>query len=295
MKKILLSITLMSSLVFSAQDECSGLYNAGDYKRSGDCYIKQIKKDNSLINNYYAGDSLRIQGRPKEALPYLQKAEQLALGENDLAFIYNKLSMVYSVLGNQELQLAYNMKYLNSALKRKNNSDIGAAYNNLGLYYSNLDDENKALEYYTKALEYKTENDKAITYNNIALSHRYLGNYDKAAEFYNKAIELNLKNGDYLSLCLAKSNFGAFKYLIENYQEADTILQDANTICHNAGDISTEANSIIYLGFSALKQNNIQLAKSYYNQAKPLSVKSGDTVISTNLKNLENKINSYNK
>ena len=73
------------------------------------------------------------------------------------------------------------------------------------------------------------------------------------------------------------------------------VLKEASTICHNAGYISDEANSLIYLGFSSIEQNNIELAKSYYKQAKPLALKSGNKVLLGNLADLEQRINSYNK
>lgn len=290
MKRVLLSVALLSTLAFSGEDICSGVYNAGDYQKASDCYINQVKTNNSAYNNYYAGNSLTQQGRYKEALPYMQKAEQLSSDEENLGSIYNNLSVIYSKLRNEELELTYKMKYLNISLKMGDKSKIGRAYNNLGSYYDNMNDNNKALEYYFKALDYYPENEKSTTYNNIAIVYENLYNYDKVNEFYNKSIDISEKTGDYLSLCSSKTNFGIFQYKQEKYLEADKMLSDANTICHNAGKISTEANSLIYLGKSALKQNNLQSAKSYYDRAKPLANKSGNSIILGNLKSLEDKL-----
>lgn len=295
MKKILLGLSILASVSFSAEDICSGLFSAGDYPKAGDCYVKQIKKNNSFDNNYFVGVSFLKQGRVKEALPYLQKSEQLASSEDDLVAIYSWLSVAYSYLGNRELELAYDMKVLNITLKTNNKKNISKAYNNLGLYYDNMNDNNKALEYYNKSLEFSEEKEKATAYNNIAIIYDNLNNYDKSNEFYNKSINVALNNGNYLQLCSTKTNFGGSLYDQEKYQEADKTLKEANTICHNAGDISKEANSLIYLGLSSLKQNNLQLAKSYYNQAKLLANKSGIRTILGNLAALEQKINSYNQ
>lgn len=295
MKKILLSLSILVSFSFSAEDICSGLYNAGNFKKSGDCYVKQIKKSNSVNNNFFVGASLLKQGRAKESLPYLQKAEQLASFESDLMGIYSWLSIVYSDLGDRELDFTYSMKYLNMSLKVNNKKDIARAYNNLGTYYYNLKDYNKAIEYLNKSLEYSEEKEKSSMYNNIAAIYVYLKDYDKADEFYNKSINLAVNNGDYLQLCYSKTNFGGYLYKQEKYQEADKVLKKASTICHNAENISNEANSFIFLGLSSLKQNDLQSAKSYYIQAKPLSNKSGDSLILGNLTFLEKQINSYNQ
>lgn len=295
MKKILLSLSILVSFSFSAEDICSGLYNAGNFKKSGDCYVKQIKKSNSVNNNFFAGTSLLNQGRAKEALPYLQKAEQLASLESDLRVIYSWLASVYSDLGDRELDFTYSMKYLNMSLKANNKKEIARAYNNLGQYYSDLNDYNKAIEYLNKSLEYSEEKEKSTMYNNIATIYMDLKDYDKADEFYNKSINLAVNNGDYLQLCYSKTNFGGSLYKQERYQEADKVLKEANTICHNAENISIEANSFIFLGLSSLKQNDLQSAKSYYFQAKLLANKSGDSNILINLADLEQRINSYNQ
>lgn len=293
MKKVLLGVALLSTFAFSAQDICSDVFRAGDFQKASDCYTNQVKINNSADNNFFAGSSLLQQGRVKEALPYMQKAEQLETKEADLGFIYNRLSMIYSDLGNSELELAYNMKFLNISLKSGNKKNIGIAYGNLGHYYANLKDYNKSLEYRFKSLDYITENEISITYSNIAEVYNDLNNYNKASEFYNKAIELNLKSGDYLSLCNVKANYGSSQYNQKKYSEADKTLSEANKICHNAGDIANEANSLIFLGKSAIKQKNLQLAKSYYDRAKPLVNKSGHVTLLNSLKYLENKIDTY--
>ena len=288
-RNIVAMVVLLSSLAFSA-DVCSGLYDAGDYHKSGDCYIRQLKKDKTLVNYYFTGDSLRKQGRNKEALTYLNEAEKLANKEADLGLIYNRLSMLYGNLGDKKSELAYNMKALNIVLKGNNKNDIASTYSNLGNYYARLKDENKALEFYNKALEYNNEN--ASIYTNMAISYGNLNNFDKAEEFYKKAIAIDLNKGDYLSLCGDKSNFGIFYYNQNKYNEAIPMLEEAKDICHKSGDISDEANSLISLGLISLKQGNLTSAKSYYAQAKPLAIQSGNSVVFSSLNSLKNKIDN---
>lgn len=297
MKKILLGLSILVSFSFSVEDICSGLYDSGNFQKSGNCYIKQLKKNNSLENNYFAADSLLRQGIIKEALPYFQKAEQLATREGELSVIYNRLSIVYSNLGNKELELAYAMKYLNINIKRNNLKEVSTAYNGLGVYYANLNNYDKALEYYLKSIDYKNKDeDFTLTYSNIAYNYQVTNNYNKADEYYNKAIESSIKSGNYSGLCTIKTNLGSFKlFKMKNYAEADKILNEATSICQNAGKISGQANSIIHLGISSIEQNNIESAKSYYNQAKPLALKSGDKTILENLESLENDIISYKR
>lgn len=286
-RNIVAMVVLLSSLAFSA-DVCGGLYDAGDYQKSGDCYIGQLKKNKTLVNYYYAGDSFRMQGKNKEALTYLKEADKLASAESDLGLIYNQLSMVYGNLGDRKSELAYDMKYLNIVLKGNDKNSITSAYGNLGTYYSGLGDYNKALEFYNKALEYNVMN--ATRYANMANAYQNLNNFETAEELYKKAITIDLNKGDYLRLCAHKSNFGIFYYKQYKYNEAISMLEESKDICHKSGDIASEANSLIVLGLSLLKQGNLTSAKSYYTQAKPLAIQSADSITLLNLNDLKNQI-----
>lgn len=282
MNKTLLSLSLLASFSFAA-DSCSGLYNAGEFKKSSDCYINQLKSNDSMANNYFAGDSLFQQGKYKEALPYLKKSEDTATSDKDLNFIYNTLSLCYSYLGDRELELSYDMKVLNLSLKSDNKANIGAAYSNLGMYYQNLNNTDKSQEFYLKSLDYLPELAKGNTYNNLGLLYSDLSQIDKAESYFKKAIDIDIKAGNAADLCNAKTNFGTLLLESDKLSEAKKTLLEANSICHKANYLSIEANSFVFLGFSAIKEKNLSLAKSYYDKAFPLANKSGDATVLDNL------------
>jgi tetratricopeptide (TPR) repeat protein len=261
-----------------ADNGCSGLLDAGDYKRAGDCYIGQLKKNKTMVNYYFAGKSLEQQGRYKESLPYLKEAEKRATGQGDLGAIYNQLAIVYGSLGDKKSELAYDMKSLDIDLKIGSQSDIGKSYNNLGLYYSNNGDSNKALEFYTKALDYLEENERASTYGNMAGEYEKT-NVEKAEEYYQKAINIDENKGDYLSLCSHKDNYGYFYYDQDKYDEALQLFDEVKDICNKAGDITIEANSLVGLALCNYKKGNIALAKENLKRAIPLAKQSGNPTV----------------
>lgn len=287
MKKILSILFLLSSFAFA--DDCLGLYIAGDYEKSGSCFIDLLKNDKSSFNYIEAGVSLSKQGRYKEALQYLKKAEQLSKSERDLMICYSHLSTLYSYLGDKNNELFYDMKFLNLALKIENKSAIGSAYNNLGSYYQNIDD-NKALEYFSKALEYKEEKERAMTYQNMAISYDNLNDKAKAEEFYKKVIDISINTGDYWDLCVVKTGLGVFYRNENRIDEAISTLNDSKNICHKAGYISREANALITIGVIYAKKGDKISAKEYYTEAKPLAEKSGDKVVLNNLEYLNSKL-----
>ena len=71
--------------------------------------------------------------------------------------------------------------------------DTATSYNNIGLVYSDMGENEKAIEFYKDALKIKksklgnTHPDIATIYNNIRLAYEKMGDYDEALEYYQKA------------------------------------------------------------------------------------------------------------
>jgi len=66
------------------------------------------------------------------------------------------------------------------------------AYNNIGVAYSHIGDDKKAVENYTLAIRLKK--DYANGYNNLASHYDDLGQYSEAVENYNYALKFNPEN-----------------------------------------------------------------------------------------------------
>ena len=66
------------------------------------------------------------------------------------------------------------------------------AYNNIGVAYSHIGDDKKAVENYTLAIRLKK--DYANGYNNLASHYDDLGQYSEAVENYNHALKFNPEN-----------------------------------------------------------------------------------------------------
>ena len=78
MKKILLGLSILASLSFSAEYICSGLYDAGNFQKSGDCkkggtkkYEKVCERIGRAMQNE-AGQ--KVQPRFSEFVPTSQRS-----------------------------------------------------------------------------------------------------------------------------------------------------------------------------------------------------------------------------
>lgn len=257
MKKLTLSLLCagLITTVAVAEDLCGAAYQAGNYTQSGQCYIKQLKKERSYNNLFLAGASLVRQERYKEALPYLTEAEKKAPSLNDYAVVYSYLGHTYSSLGNSKQEYAYCMKQLEISLKLGNKNNIATAYHNLGEYYSKESQYQKAVEYFEKSLSNTEESQKGATYGNLAVLYQNMGDMKKAEEMHLKAIANDEQFGNYSALGGHKGNLGVFYFGQSRYDEAKVVLSEALVIAKKEGLRETEVTVLQLLSLTeALKK-----------------------------------------
>ena len=279
MKKLTLSLLcagLITTVSF-AKDPCDATYQAQNYEQAAVCYINQLKKERTFNNLASAGTSYSRLGRYKEALPYLKEAEKKAITSLDYTIIYSWLGNVYANSGDSVQELAYSMKFLDLSLKSGDRKNIGSAYSNLGEYYRKQKQLQKALEYYEKALEYKDESERTTTYGNMAVTYNDLKNYPKAEEMHQKSVEIDQKTGDYNALGTHKTELGSFYFGQNRYTDARKTLEEAQTISHNAGNITSEAHSLSILSVIDYHEGHINKAKEKAAEGLRLAKQSGAT------------------
>ena len=121
-------------------------------------------------------------------LPMLQYVE------NWIISILYKLTLITGNFGEAE-------KYHFQALERRkriqgeDNPSVGVTYNNIGVFYDQKGDHEKALEFYEKGLEIKRNeqfpaNSIADSLSNIAAAYSGLGRHREAHEFCEQAMEV---------------------------------------------------------------------------------------------------------
>lgn len=277
MQKLTLSLLCAGLMTTTAiaEENCLVLYEAQNYEKSAQCYIQKLKNNRSFPYLSSAGISYCALGRYKEALPYLKEAEKKAITADDYRVLYSWLSLIYYHSGDSVQQLAYSMKFLDLSLKSGNREEIGSAYSNLGEYYRKQNQPQKALEYSEKALEYKKESERATTYGNMAIIYKNLSNYPKAEEMFQKSVEIDQKIGDYNSLGVHKTQLGIFYFDQNRYTDARATLEEARTISHNAGNISSEAHSLSILSVIDYREGYVNEAKAKAAEGLRLAKQSG--------------------
>lgn len=90
--------------------------------------------------------------------------------------------------------------------------EMTEAYNNLGLTYTEMNDEKKATEAFKKAISLSPE--LAASYNNLGYVFYRLGSFEEAIEMYNEAIGKSANNSS------AYTNLGNAFYKLDRVEDA---------------------------------------------------------------------------
>ena len=100
---------------------------------------------------------------------------------------------------------------------------------------------------------------------------------DKRSEL-EEALNIGRELGDRWNIATALRNLGLTENILGNYQEAQTLLEQSLAIWQEMGLKGKMGRSwtLIFLGDVALNQGNSELAKFYYEEARPFLLEIGD-------------------
>ncbi|HJK86936.1 MAG TPA: tetratricopeptide repeat protein [Candidatus Megaira endosymbiont of Nemacystus decipiens] len=139
-------------------------------------------------------------GKTEESLGYylqsLQMRQTLYKAPHpDVATSLKKVSDNYGKLGNYKEALHYGELALKMFQELGNESMVASCFNNLGVTYGKVRDNEKAIEYELKSLEireklYPGTEVLANTLSNISATYRKLKTYEEALEYELKALEI---------------------------------------------------------------------------------------------------------
>jgi len=247
MKKYFLALVLVFGLVSVA--------NANEIEKCAN-YLKS--------QNY----QLAMQAGQKAVKIYPQSAEAHAC----LGWSYYNLGDFN--LSIKELKTAEKLK---AEKLTKDENDLGAIYEAIGVNYDNLGDFNNALLYYDRYLGIVRDlNDKEgenTALNNIAGIYRKQGNYDKALEYYNKSLQLTNDPNNiaitYNDIAGVYSDKGDNNKAVEYYKKAIELAQ-------KAGNYHSTAKCMLNLGDTYTDLKNFSEAEYYLTQGLEMVKKLGD-------------------
>lgn len=217
--------------------------------------------------------------------------------EDSVYFYYSNAQRIYELKGNDlhSARLLLNMAIIQKNIKDYTGSEITTtnaiallkplneykqlyvAYNNLGIVFNELEENDRALDYYETAMYYLSQTERPDLFpslwNNMGIVYNNKKEYDKATEYYNKALtyEENLENSDLETYAMLLDN-----RTYNQFQSGDTtgVLQQFNKalgIREKLDDVPGIIINKLHLAEYFLAKKDTAIAITYGSRAKELS------------------------
>ncbi|MAT55995.1 MAG: hypothetical protein CMN32_16090 [Saprospirales bacterium] len=145
----------------------------------------------------YTKGQIQSQFDPKSALITVEEADRIATELNETYFrlyVRNLLSNIYQRLGEYEKAITITGERLTDAIKFNDKVQILTCYNDLGIFYSNLGDDEMAMRQYNSALSLLDSLEfpmgRMITLGNLGKHYRSMGNCDSALVVFSESMAL---------------------------------------------------------------------------------------------------------
>jgi tetratricopeptide (TPR) repeat protein len=222
------------------------------------------------------GDWQRIEavyGQVRQALAQLPKEDERVLN-----WVW-ALSMYWTVRGLMQEYLYWAGRALAVAERQQDIERQGTLLNNIGLVYSDLGEQQQALEYYEQALPLRQVGDKggeAATLTNIGSVYSNLGDKQRALKYYEQALSLRRQVGDKGGEAATLSNIGVVYSDLGGKQRALKYYEQALPLRQQVGDKRGEAVTLSNIGGVYSDLGEQQRALEYFAQALPLQQQVGD-------------------
>ncbi|TYP98700.1 hypothetical protein C7447_10215 [Tenacibaculum adriaticum] len=230
--------------------------NLSDFYLNKGYYFKAINKlDSSAI--YFT-----------KSLEYYQEDNPKHL--KNRINIYSGLAAIHRLTSNKEKQLFYLEKYLESSKKSGDSYKIGAALNNLGVYYDNEEKPETSLIYFKKSLKYKLrkKNRNSVLQNIGSIYLNHFNNIDSASYYNKKAINQNTSKR---TLAYIHRDLSIIAKRKSNYLEENKELLSALKNIRQDNFAELEIKLLNDLSQNYKNQGNYRQAYNYLNKFNQLN------------------------
>lgn len=196
-----------------------------------------------------------------------QSLEYYSDNEREEAKIYNKIGLLYYIIGNNSSSLNYQFKSLNIANKLKDIDFEADIYNNIGMAYCNAKKYDESIKFYNKSLSIFKNNKDTLSIihleNNIAIIYNYKKEYTKSLEYYERIVSnyKKFEHFDEYSIPI-NNNMGLVNYNLNNFKKSEEYYRIAIASSVNEKYALTKIYS--NMGKLFLKQEKYKESYNYY-------------------------------
>ncbi|AZA85343.1 hypothetical protein EG349_00295 [Chryseobacterium shandongense] len=247
--------------------------------------LQLAKKTNNLKEEIIAyqnlGASEIILGNYDHALRYFNLTEQKITNADcrDIemqeiqAKTFGSKGIIYSEQNNYSQALQNNFKALKIYEKHDRQIPLSKIYNNIGVIYRSIDDQDKALVYFIKSyrLQKKVQSSTlGISCSNIGLIYLKQNFPEKAKKFFDEGLKEFGKNPNDRGLGELYNSISQYYILKNQFQTAKENLHKAEQSFQKIGDQFGLSDTYLYLAEIYFNENNLD--DSFKNVNKSLAI-----------------------
>ncbi|MEG4346600.1 tetratricopeptide repeat protein [Microcoleus sp. A003_D6] len=227
--------------------------------------------------------SLQLSPPVAVAVPVSKVVETAQNSSNDAGEkVYQEAEKLYQQ-GTKEALISAIVKYEEALKLYREAGDRekeAVTLNSIGLVYSELGEQQKALQYLNQSLPLSQavgdRSQAAITLSNIGLVYSKLGEPQKALQYFNQSLPLGRAVGDRSGEAITLSNIGKVYSDLGEKQTALEYYNQSLPPTRALGDRHGEAITLNNIGKVYSDLGELQKALEYYNRSLPLSREIGD-------------------
>ncbi len=247
---------------------CLGSYSLAQ-KHIADSLVLLAEKAPGTEKATHYNDAARefIKHDPRKGIEYAAKALEIATRENDFAEIYNALystADAYLVMGLYDSARITNLNTIEKYGSKLGNEHLAQLHNHLGSAYTNLQNNEKAIEHLLLSSEIldrlephqvtkTTQTLYIINQLNIGRILNQIKNYPKARKHLEHALEKSRAIGDSSRMMVAYNGLGIISEIEKDYEQSVILYAEAARLAEKLG----------YKGNTARVSGNIGLLYYY--------------------------------
>ncbi|MEM6805525.1 MAG: ATP-binding protein, partial [Bacteroidota bacterium] len=255
----------------------------------------KVRKLNELAWEYNKIDIKKLEF-------YAKKALNLALKLDDHAGVSrakNLIAIAVSAEGKTQESIELNLEALRIAEHIGDCKLMGGASNDLGVLYSELRDDERAIFYYKKTVESSPDHEYiAFTYSNIAVTYFQLGEIQAGRKYLTEAIKAASESNKDEIKAHMHLNVGDLLFRLDKLKEAACYYQKADSLAEAQGNIAVRRRAHMSMVNICLEKEEFKKARRKFRQAmafnKTLKEKEGPELLNISAY-LNMKLGNYEK
>jgi tetratricopeptide (TPR) repeat protein len=260
-------------------NQLAGIYVDSDpvkafgYAREALNLATEISDSRGLAAAYNnLGVLYKAQGALDKSLDYYMKSLHIydSLGRKldqttvklGIATIKNNMANIYSLKKDHTLAMKYLEESHKIFLEVNDDLHLIGSLNNLGILYSDIDMDDRAMQFFLEASE-KSEKiglHNSDAYINVGNLYFGQGNFQRAVEFYEKALKIEREKNDRLGILKTAVNLGVTYAKARQASPAKLYLDEALALCNEMQAFADLPTIYKAMSNNEANQNNYKAA-----------------------------------